>query len=482
MKTPVKDIEDDAFPSANPIPFRQIMAMLSESVAILSKGRVIYANAALCEVTGKNRGEIIGNSFLSLVVDADRPLVSDYLRQIEVASQEPIRFELQRSTSAGRKVRLKASSLELHGIYADAPGICCCMVDITAFEDRIIELERDNRRMRSHLDDSESLLIALAPYDLNDILLVNKYIEALLGCSMKDFLSGKHHLFDFVHPEDLPRVIDFYNGFPDIHESAEMEYKVISNDHTVKWVRDMGNTLFVERGRGTPRRIDHTIVDITDQKNKELELLEERRKRESIIQNSTEMIYRVDKAGNFVELNPAGMTLLGLTGDLHRHNILDLYVNQRQREGLLQRLDEQGVAQHVAKWRVAGDVVIDVVINAVVERTPQNEILTYQGIVHNVTRTLELKKLETIKKLAGGLSDKINTPLMALNMNMQMIREELHSGKENASVIEEHLDDMEKAYRKIVRSMALVRNKYWEIAEVSDGCGGTIYEIDDRMQ
>ena len=77
------------------------------------------------------------------------------------------------------------------------PGICCSMTDITDFEDRVIELERDNRRMRSHLDDSESLLIALAPYDSNDILLVNKYIEALIGCSAKDFLSGKHHLFQF---------------------------------------------------------------------------------------------------------------------------------------------------------------------------------------------------------------------------------------------------------------------------------------------
>ena len=83
MISPTNDVQDDVFPSANPIPFRQIMAMLSESVAVLSRGRVIYANTALCEITGKNRGEIIGNPFLSLVVDVDRPLVSDYLRQLD---------------------------------------------------------------------------------------------------------------------------------------------------------------------------------------------------------------------------------------------------------------------------------------------------------------------------------------------------------------------------------------------------------------
>jgi dihydroneopterin aldolase len=71
------------------------------------------------------------------------------------------------------------------------------------------------------------------------------------------------------------------------------------------------------------------------------------------------------------------------------------------------------------KWKVADNAVIDVVINAVAERNAQSDILTYQGIVHNVTRTLELQKVDTIKKMAGGLSDKINTPLMTLSINMR---------------------------------------------------------------
>ncbi|MBA3030398.1 MAG: PAS domain S-box protein [Desulfobacteraceae bacterium] len=474
--------QDDAFPSTHPMPFRHVMGMLSEGVAILSMGRVVYANTGLCEMVGKNRGEIIGHSLLSLVVDSDRTLVAEFLQQLEedCSNAGGISFRLQRSTSGGRQVRLKISSLELGGIYANTSGLCCSLTDVTDFEDRIIELERQNRRLRSHLDESESMLIAMAPYDCNDILLLNKYVEVLLGCSMKDVLSGKRHLFDFVHPDYLPRVMVYYNGFPDTHESSEMEYRIISNDNKIKWVRDMGNTLFVEHGGGMPRRIDHTLVDITDLKNKELELQEERRKLSSIIKNSNEMIYRVDKAGSFIELNPAGMALLGVTGDLNQRNILDLYVDPHQRERLLQQLEEQGYAQYVAKWKVAGNEVIDVVINAVVDRAAQSDILTYQGIIHNVTRTLELQKLETIKKLAGGLSDKINTPLMTMQINVQMIRDLLKSGRNDTHTIVQHLDEMEKAYRKIVASMAQVRNAYWDIQEVSDGLGGTIYEINEK--
>ncbi|MBU0971455.1 MAG: PAS domain-containing protein [Proteobacteria bacterium] len=477
MTTPENQTQDDGFPSANPIPFRHVMAMLSESVAVLRMGRVIYANQALCELSGKNRGEIIGDSFLNLVVEGDRTRVSTCLEQLDGL---PVKFGLQRSNSAGRRVRMKTSALELQGIYANAQGICCSLTDVTDYEDLILDLQRENRRMRSHLDESESLLLALAPYDSNDILLANKYIEALLGCSMKDVLSGKRHLFDFVHPEHLPRVMEFYNGFPDTHEVFEMEYKIISNDRKTKWVRDMGNTLFVEHGSGMPRRIDHTLVDITELKNKELELQEERRKLESIIKNSTEMIYRVNKEGHFLELNPAGMALLGISGNLHQHNITDFYVNQGQREGVLRQLEQQGYAQHVVKWKVAGNKIIDVVINAVVEQTAQNEILTNQGIVHNVTHTLEMQKLETIKKLAGGLSDKINTPLMTFQMNLQMLREALQSGQNDAETLDAYLGEMEEAYRVIAGAMALVRNKNWEIEEVSDGYGGTIYEIEKK--
>ena len=471
---------DDGYPSSNPIPFRHVLATLSEGVAVLHMGRVIYANAALCEMSGKNRGEIIGCSFLSLAVDGDRSLVADYLKQFEVVSADGIDFRLQRATSATRQVHLRASSLQLRGVYANIAGICCCMADITGCQDEIIELERENRRMRSHLDDTESVLMDLAPYDCNDILLVNKYVEALLGCSMKDILGGKRHLFDFVHPDHLQAVMDFYNGFPDTHESAEMEYKIISNDRRTKWVRDMGNTLFVERGRGMPRRIDHTLVDITEQKSKELELQEERRKLSSIIRNSTEMIYRVDRVGDFLDLNPAGMKLLGISGDFRRRNILDLYVDHRQRERLLRQLEERGQAQQLARWKVGDGTEIDVVINAVAERSAKADNWTYQGIVHNVTRTLELKKVETIKKMAGGLSDQINTPLMMLQMNMEMIRDVLASAPNDTETILEQLDEMEEAYRKIVGPMELVREKYWTIEEVSDGVGGTIYEIHEK--
>ena len=466
----------------NPIPYRALLSVIDQAVAVLSDGRIIYANSALCGIAGKNRGEILGHLFLDLVNEKDRPLVAAYLKNFKSSAAEGVRFRVNREGIADRDVRLKASSIQLQGVYADTPGICCHLFDITDEVDRIVELHRENRRLRSLIDDTESVVMSFAPYDCFDVLLVNRYVEALIGCSVKDIMSGREHLFNFVHPNHLDKVVDFYNGFPDTHENAGLEYILISKENKFKWVRDTGNSLFVERGHGIPRRIDHTIIDISEQKKREIELEKERSKLESIIQNSTDMIYRVDHGGKFLDLNPAGMRLLGIEGDAADKNILDFYLDRNQREFLLRQLEAKGHAQHTAKWRVSDGEIIDVVINAVAEAGENPDRFSYQGVVHNVTKTLEMQKIESVKKMCGGLSDKINTPLMTLSMNIQMLRDMLHGSHLDPEEISRCLDDMEKAYSKITDPMETVREKYWNIEEVADGVGDTIYEIHEKAR
>jgi PAS domain S-box-containing protein len=466
--------------SENPIPYRNVLSQIDQAVAVISGGRIIYANSALCKIAGKNRGEMLGHLFLDLVEEKDQARVEGYLKSREFSVAGSVTFRVTRESGTDRDARLQAFPVQLQGAYADLPGLCCCLTDITDDLDRLDELRRENRRLRSLIDDAESVVMSFAPYDCKDILLANRYVEALLGCSVKEIINGRVHPFDFVHPGDIDKVIEFYEGFPDIYENESLEYIIISKDGKQKWVRDTGNALFVEKGHGIPRRIDHTIVDITEQKRREIELEKERSKLDSIITNSTDMIYRVDHEGNFLDLNPAGMQLLGIDGDPGEKNILDYYVHPGQRDLLVRQIKEKSRAQQTAKWRIPPGVTIDVVINALAEVEHDAEEFSYQGIVHNVTKTLEMQKIESVKKMCGGLSDKINTPLMTLSMNMQMLRDMLHSAHLDPDEIAACLDGMEKAYTRIIGPMETVREKYWDIEEVSDGIGGTIYEIHEK--
>jgi PAS domain S-box-containing protein len=156
---------DSCGPESNPVPYRQVLSVISQGIAVLAEGVVIYANGSLCDITGKNRGEMIGHLFLDCVADMDRMRVKGYLQKIKEGTGDEIIVRIHRSKRAGRDVMMKAMPIQLQGVYGHSRCLCCCLTDITAHLDHFQTLERDNRRMRSLLDDTESVLISLAPYD-----------------------------------------------------------------------------------------------------------------------------------------------------------------------------------------------------------------------------------------------------------------------------------------------------------------------------
>ena len=462
---------------SNPVNYRNVLFFLDQGVVVLAKERIVYANPAFCEMTGKNRGEMIGHRLVDIVEGSDRDRVETLISNARERSPKEIVCTLHRESGVGKRVRMKAGPIQLQGEYAEVGGICCTFCDISDLLDQIEFMGRRNRRLKSLLDDMESLVISFAPYDCKDVLLVNRHVEALLGCSGRDIRTGKTHLFDFVHPDFRQDVISFYARFPDETENAWMEYVIVAKDKQCKWVRDAGNTLYVEQGFGMPHRVDHTIVDITDQKRREAELDVERTKLATIIQNSTDMIYRTTADGNFLELNPAGKRMLGIEGEIRGKMIQEFYVDPARRLALLGRMREDRQGQQVTRWQTSSREIIDVVINAVAETDMTGKIISYQGIVHNVTNTLKMQKIESIKKISGGLSDKINTPLMTIAMNIGLMKEMIEEGEMDAGEFASCLEIMDQAYAQIIEPLNAVRGKYWNIREVSDGSGGTIYEI-----
>jgi PAS domain S-box-containing protein len=470
---------EEIIATSNPINYRNILFSLDQGVVVLSDNRIIYANRTFCRMTGKNRGEMIGHHILEIAEVSDRSRLKTFLDTLLEHSRKEIIYSLTRESGTCNRVRMHAVSIQLQGVYATSKGICCSFCDISDLFDRIDSLSRRNRRLRSLLDDTESMIISFAPYDFKDILLVNKHVEAVLGCSVREILNGTVHLFDFVHPDFLDRVIAFYARFPDEAENEWIEYIIIGKDKQYKWVRDTGNTLYVEKGYGMPRRIDHTIVDITDQKERQAKLDTERAKLATIIQNSTDMIYRTTCEGNFLELNPAGRKMLGIAGEVPERKIQEFYVDPKKRSALLALISKGTPGQQVAKWKTSEGEIIDVAINAVAETDMTGQIVSYQGIVHNVTNALKMQKIESIKKISGGLSDKLNTPLMTIAMNIELMKEMISDKELDAQEFSSCLDLMHQAYEQILEPLQAVRTSYWDIKEVSDGTGGTIYEIQE---
>ena len=172
---------------------------------------------------------------------------------------------------------------------------------------------------------------------------INPAAEALYGVPREDFLSKRRSIFDFVYEKDKDRVLIHYNN---LYEEGigELTYRVLGPNREIRWVLDYGRVEYLEKGR--VRRVNHIIEDITTEKKALDELRVNEEKYRRIFERSKDMIYILKPDGSFIDINPAGLELLGLAGkeEAALRNMNEFHVNPSVRDALIREMTERGEA------------------------------------------------------------------------------------------------------------------------------------------
>ncbi|MEX0322959.1 MAG: transporter substrate-binding domain-containing protein [Puniceicoccaceae bacterium] len=81
-----------------------------------------------------------------------------------------------------------------------------------------------------------------------------------------------HDLFvSLIHPDDRDKVIERANQASKDRNQFELEYRILCQDGTIRWVHDIATVVSMDGG-GTPDAIFGTLQDITERKEAELNL------------------------------------------------------------------------------------------------------------------------------------------------------------------------------------------------------------------
>lgn len=493
--------DDDIDPMA-------VISAINEGIVILKEENIVYANLAFSSMAGKDLSDILRTSFADLVYESERDNVIDYLKTSAAQSCQQEGIEFRFETDPERYVFMKVSPIQCHGTQ----GILGYISDITKRRKERLEIRRLHTRLRSILDHMRELVISFSyleeidKEEMNDfsffddhIVEINSSALAFYDIPASYFLNKKASIFDFIHDDDKEKVLNHYISLFE-KGIGEITYRITTPKGENKWVLDYGRVEYMKTGK--VRRVNHIIEDITEKKKALDEIKASEKKYRRIFELSKDMIYVLTPGGKIIDINQAGIKLLGLGSkeEAALRNMKEFHVDSGARDALIKEVMEKGeVTRPRLMFQNAKGEKFEVGLNVIAQRDANGKIISYQGIVHNITEAIRQKELEAISQLAGCFADDLASPLSVILIGIETIKtflsdietlteklakpdetkdleEIIYEIRYNVSDINYFINEVMIAVNDIKDRLKEIRDQYWNLKKVSDGSGGIIYE------
>lgn len=240
-----------------PPPSAKLLQLLPEAVVQTDAlWEITYLNPAWHKLTGHPVAAALGRSLLWFVHPDDVGTMRSGMPVFRLcfadADYRWVRLQLHPETDAAERV-------------ISRQGVLFEIAHVT--EQVLVEIRQRFLRLLETIDG----VVWEAEIGVGNTFL-SPQVERLFGYSVEEWRADPNFWRAHVHPDDLEEALRIddaaYNA---THSHAyEMSYRLIAKSGKVVWVRDLCRAV-VEPGR--PNRMIGLMIDVTQQKNTELELL-----------------------------------------------------------------------------------------------------------------------------------------------------------------------------------------------------------------
>ncbi len=231
-----------------------------------------FVSPSISQVLGYLPDEVVGRNTLAAIHPDDRPRFSTFMQALLASASNPVSGEFRfRHRSGG------FCCLEVLGINQvdneHVQGLLLTGRDITdrkATETRLLEAEERYRSLIEQLP-AMTYIEQISPESGFWIRpWVSPQSEEMFAYSPEEWARGVNFEKEFVHPDDLVRVQDQQMVSAETFEPFDSEYRVITRDGRVVWVRDYAELL--RSDDGSPLYWQGIMFDISTQKQLESRL------------------------------------------------------------------------------------------------------------------------------------------------------------------------------------------------------------------
>lgn len=243
--------------STAPTPSANLLQLLPEAVVQTDAlWEITYLNPAWHKLTGHPVAAALGRSLLDFVHPDDigtmRSGMPVFRLRFADADYRWVRLQFHPETDAEQRV-------------ISRQGVLIEITEVT--EQVLVEVRQRFLRLLETIDG----VVWEAEIGVGNTFL-SPQVERLFGYSVEEWRADPGFWRAHVHPDDLGEALRIDDGaYNATHSHAyEMSYRLIAKSGKVVWVRDLCRAV-VEPGR--PNRMIGLMIDVTQQKNTELDLL-----------------------------------------------------------------------------------------------------------------------------------------------------------------------------------------------------------------
>ena len=254
-----------------------------------------HINTAFCEILGFSQDELLAKPFINFVYPEDRTAT---LAQLETltAGESTISFENRYVTKDGSYRWLLWTAKP----YVDEGLIYAAARDISDRKQSELALKESKVRWQLALKGAND---GIWDWNVktNEVFFSRRWKE-MLGFADNEIDNTIEEWSKRVHPDDLDwvsqTVQDHFAGKTPFYIS---EHRVLCKDGCYKWILDRGQALWDEAGNAIRMTGSHT--DITERKQAELQLQQERDFSEAVINTVGALVAVLDRQGTIVSFN-----------------------------------------------------------------------------------------------------------------------------------------------------------------------------------
>ncbi len=316
-------------------------------------------------------------------------------------------------------------------------GAIASCVDITAQREAEKALGESQRRLVTLMDNLPGGFAFRCRHDpFWTMEIVSKGCFEVLGYPPEALIENRMVAFaTMIHPEDEKRMRREILEAINLGRPFQVSFRVITRKGDVKWLMQQGTPQIT--GRSAVQALEGVVIDITDRVVATEDLHREKARAEQYLDVAASVILAMDRQGKVTRFNRKGTEVTGFSEEeLIGQNWFDTLVDPADRQEAKRAFAEivagdgeekpyfentirgQSGQRRVIGWSLAR---IRDQSGYVVGVLGSGEDLTEQREIER--QLLQAQKMQAVGELTGGLAHDFNNLLMAVQGNIEFLRE-----------------------------------------------------------